>query len=892
MTRRTATLSVLTVVCLAGTIRADDPRAAFFENKIRPVLVDKCYSCHDSTGKKQRGGLSLDTKAAVLKGGDSGPSLVVGKPGESLIIKALTHSTPDLKMPPKGKLPETVIADFSKWIADGAFDPRDGSSSKTAAIDFEKGRQFWSFRPVTSPTPPEVKNSSWIKTPIDRFVLDRLEREGLTPVKAAGRIEWIRRVTFDLIGLPPTPSDIETFVADGSDDAFAKVVDRLLASPHFGERWARQWLDVARYAEDQAHTFGVKPNTNAYRYRDWVVAALNSDMPYDRFVQMQIAADLVEMPDAERLKHLPALGFFGLGAQYYKNTDAAKAAADELDDRVDTLSRGFLGLTVSCARCHDHKFDPIPQIDYYSLAGIFQSCKISDVALAPAAEVKHYNEGQAKLKKVENEQKAFMKAEKAAIAEAGVSTSAKALLAAWRFQVDYRGPKKMAMNAFAANESLSADALGRWVKFLQAAPKSPALESCRVMFQTNRPEMFGEVEAAAKDVQWKLEQAVAAKKANKASKEQNELLKVFLGEKGPLEPTDEEVKAQLSAEKKAVFDKLDADISSVKNNYPQTAPPMAHGLAETTGKDMPVFLRGNPAKPGEVAPRRFIQVIAKDAATFTSGSGRLELAAAIIRPDNPLTARVIVNRLWQGHFGRGIVGTPSNFGELGERPTHPELLDYLATRLMREKWSLKAIHREIVLSATYQLRCDGSTANEAKDAGNRLLWRHDRRRLDIESWRDAMLAVSGQLDLSVGGQTFDLNNTSVHRRTLYAKISRHDLNATLRLFDYPDANITSEKRSETTVPQQQLFTLNSAFVAETAKAFAKRLQSEAADDDGRVRRAFLLAFGRQPTDEERAISAEFLSGGDPTEGRDALRLTRLERFAQVVLAGNEFAFVD
>ncbi len=886
----TCACAFVAVFALSLPLRADEPKAEFFETKIRPVLVDNCYSCH-SAAKKQRGGLSLDSKAATLKGGESGPGLVAGKPNASLILKAMHYSKDDLKMPPKGKLPADVIANFERWIADGAFDPRDGSADKTKGIDVAQGRQFWSFKPPVMPAMPDVENTAWGKTPIDRFVLAKLEAEGLTPTKVAGRRELIRRLTFDLIGLPPTPDEVAAFENDRSPEAYSKVVERLLQSPHYGERWGRRWLDVARYAEDQAHTFDVKPSTNAYRYRDWVIDALNADMPFDRFVKLQIAADSMEMPDAERIKNLPALGFFGLGAQYYKNTDAAKAAADELDDRVDTLSRGFLGLTVSCARCHDHKFDPIPQIDYYSLAGIFQSCKLANVQLAPAEVVKHYNDGQTKVKKIADEQKAFTKQEKSTLAENSVGNTAQAVMAAWRFQAENKGPKKMSAADFAKEEKLTADSLNRWVKFLQAAPKSPALESCRAMFQM-QPAMRDQAETAAKEIQAKLGEALLAKKANTLKKEQTELLKVFLGEKGPLEPSDEELKTLLSPEKKQKLDQFGADMAVVKTTYSQTPPPIAHGLADASPQNMKVFLRGNPAKLGDIAPRRFLQVLTTDAPAFSKGSGRLELADAIASRSNPLTARVIVNRLWQGHFGRGLVGTASNFGELGDRPSHPELLDYLACRLMDQGWSLKAIHREIVRSTTYQLSSDDSPANSTKDASNRWLWRHDRARLDIESWRDAMLAVAGKLDPKLGGPTFDLNNTAVSRRTVYAKISRHDLNATLRLFDFPDANITSERRSETTVPQQQLFALNSPFVVDMAKAFAARLNAEAKDNDARVRRGFQLAFGRHPTDEEMSVAIRYVTEEDSPEQRAAIRLTRWERLAQMLLAGNEFAYVD
>ena len=456
---RFAVIAGLGLLC-ASPARADD-KIAFFEAKIRPVLVEQCYSCHSTTGKK-RGGLLLDSKDAVHRGGDSGPAIKAGSANDSLLVKAIRYGDPDLKMPPKGKLPAAVIADFERWIAEGAVDPRDGKETKTAGLDFDAARKFWSFQKPVMPKIPDVKNAAWTKTTIDRFILAKLEAEKLQPAPTADPRTLIRRLSFDLTGLPPTPEEIDAFVADKSPDAYAKLVDRLLSSPHYGERWGRYWLDVARYAEDQAHTFGVKPNTQAFRYRDWVIDAINADMPYDRFVKLQIAADQMSLSDEERTKQLPALGFFGLGAQYYKNSDAAKAAADELDDRIDTLSRAFLGLTVSCARCHDHKFDPIPQMDYYSLAGIFSSCKLSDVLLAPKAEVAKYQEGQGKIKKIDDATKAFLKDERTAFAEQSVLRR--------RSISSPRGrPLQTGVSAkdVAKKEKLPVDGIDRWVKFVQ-----------------------------------------------------------------------------------------------------------------------------------------------------------------------------------------------------------------------------------------------------------------------------------------------------------------------------------------------------------------------------------------------------------------------------------------
>ena len=684
--------------------------------------------------------------------------------------------------PATGNASGEIIADFTQWIEKGAADPRTSAPASTAVerngIDLASGRKFWSFQPPAPSEPRPVSDSGWIQSPVDRFILASLDQKGLKPVRPAGKRELIRRATFDLIGLPPTPEEIDAFLADEVPGAFDRVVERLLASPHYGERWGRYWLDVARYAEDQAHTFATEPNTSAFRYRDWVVKAFNSDLPYDRFIKLQIAGDQLEEGQKPPYDGRVALGFFGLGAQYYKNTDAAKAAADELDDRVDTLTRGFLGLTVSCARCHDHKFDPIPTQDYYSLAGIFGSSQLANVPLVEEEQVKRFQEAQERVQAAQAELKAFKAEQK----KANVGTGAKG-----------------------AEET--------------ANPARP-----------------GPLEAAKRIQELNLKIEICKKS----------LLKQF---------------------------------------------PVAHAMKDATPADMRVFVRGNPAQQGDLAPRRFLRVLAGDSPPpFRKGSGRLELAEAIASRDNPLTARVMVNRIWQNHFGRGIVGTSSNFGTLGERPSHPDLLDYLARRFVESGWSIKAIHREIMASSTYQLGTEFDPKNFQVDADNQLLWRANRRRLDVESWRDAFLAVSGRLDPRLTGASTDLSSPTNDRRTLYAMVSRHNLNSLLRLFDFPDPNITSDRRNQTTVPQQQLFVLNSPFVVDQARALANRLKSEPADPS-RIRRAYLLAYGRPAEDDEVSLGLAFLAADDDP-GEKPAGLTRWERYAQVLLSANEFLYLD
>ena len=436
----------------------------FFETKIRPVLINRCYECHSQKSKIVKGGLLLDSKDATRKGGESGAAVVPGKPAESLLMAALQYD--GLEMPPKGKLPANVINDFAAWIKMGAPDPRSKSTVVASGIDFVKGRTHWAYQPITLPPLPKVRQEDWPQHDLDHFTLARLEAKGLQPVSAADKRSLIRRATFDLLGLPPQPADVEAFLADTSPAAFSRVIDRLLDSPHYGERWGRYWLDVARYSEDQAHTFATRPNTNGYRYRDWVVSAFNRDMPYDQFVRLQIAGDLLGPTKDDPYEHLVALGFFGLGAQYYKNTDRERALADELDDRVDTLTRGFLGLTVSCARCHDHKFDPIPTQDYYSIAGIFRSSRLHNAPLCDPSYVKSYNDGQKRIKAADGSVKKFLADHKATAAQSKVGEIAAYMGAVWTHQATRAQGSAVSTSELAKSRKLNEYLLKRWVSFL------------------------------------------------------------------------------------------------------------------------------------------------------------------------------------------------------------------------------------------------------------------------------------------------------------------------------------------------------------------------------------------------------------------------------------------
>jgi cytochrome c553 len=758
------------------------------------------------------------------------------------------------------------------------------------AKPWEQAKSFWSFQPVRDVAPPPVHDTGWARTPIDRFILAKLEEKGLKPVAFADRHVLIRRATFDLTGLPPTVEEINRFIKDSEADprsAYERLVDRLLASPAYGEKQARQWLDVARYAEDQAHTFGVKPNTSAWRYRDWVIDAFNDDMPYDQFIKRQIAADLLE---GDEIRHRAALGFFGLGAQYYKSSNPAKAIAEELDDKLDTLTRGFLGLTIACARCHDHKFDPIPTADYYSLAGVFASSRISEVALASQMELDRYAEAKKKFEAAEKLTKDVVQGERDKLIAAKADDLARYFLAAWKLEAHRLKNPQTTPAQVAKQENLDPNALDRMNKFLNR--KSQNIAVLDAWFK-NLPKTPTAVDPPA-DVQraaMALRDFVKAAVGPMKDKAKTEMVASLFGDKGVLPILDAEVVSSMSDDCRKTYDRLKAEQDAVAKAMPP-APATAHGLSEAPAIDMKIAIRGNPLKPGEVVPRRFLQAVAgQNPPRYTKGSGRLELAEAIAAKDNPLTARVMANRVWQQHFGQGIVGTPSNFGQLGDRPTHPELLDFLATELVKSGWSIKKLHRRIMLSSVYQLASETPSEKvRTIDAENRLLSRASRQRLQVEEFRDALLSVAGRLNPERGGPTTNLDDANNTRRAIYGKVSRHELSGLLRIFDFPDANITSDRRTETTVPQQQLFVLNSEFMIKQAKAFADRLQKSAPDDAARVKLAYLLAFARPASDDEIRLGQAFLAGRDAS-GATA-KLTRWERYAQALLASNEFLYVD
>jgi mono/diheme cytochrome c family protein len=870
-----ATAPALFAQPASGSVDAD-----LFETKIRPLFAEKCYACHTDA---RMGGLQLDSREHFLKGGKSGPIAIPGDPDASLLVKALRYDA-NPKMPPTGKLPAEQIAAVEAWITAGAVWPENEKAalkSPPYRITAEQ-RAFWSFQPVRPVTPPDVKDADRARTDIDRFIAAKLDARGLHPVRPADRRTLIRRATYDLTGLPPTAEDVDAFEHDRSPDAFAVVVDRLLASPRYGERWGRLWLDVARYSDDRLDSERDNPYPASFRYRDWVIQAIQNDMPYDVFVKAQIAGD--QLPDRE--KYEAGLGFYALSPEMQ-------------DDRVDATARGFLGLTVACAQCHDHKYDPIPTRDFYSLMGIFRNTNLHEIPLAPKETVDAYEKQHALIERKEKELKEYVDAQSAQLGLILAADTARYLLASGQL------PSEAEVEDTATSPALDPETLARWTKYLAEPEKQhPFLKDWYAASKED------ERAKAAAEFQVQVLAVIAEKahvddenhirlgldpsrddlsKANLVSLDRAKfgLWEDMLGDHGILHYADSKKKeAKIDRFLSGVWldrlTQLRAQLVALKNDLPPAYPVLQTIADKEKPEDQHIWIRGSQDNPGELAPPHFLAILSPaEPEPFQRGKERLELAEAIASPANPLTARVIVNRVWQQHFGFGLVRTPSNFGSQGDRPSHPELLDYLAARFVREGWSLKKLHREIMLTAAYGLSDDPSGRNYAEDPDNRLLWRYNRRRLDAESIRDSLLYVSGKLDLQAGGPAVRLDKEN-NRRTVYAYISRRQLDPMLALFDFPNPNSTSEQRLQTTVPLQKLFFMNSPFVMDQSTALAARVAANASSDDQRITGTYRLVLQRDPTPEERRLAREFIS-------RNA---GAWAQYAQVLMSSNEFTYLN
>lgn len=1074
---------------------------AFFEAKVRPVLVASCYQCHSE--KLQMRGLRLDSLAAALKGGQNGPALVPGKPEQSPLIAAVSY-TGRLKMPPSGKLKDTEIAALTQWVKQGAHWPETAQNGnaprKGELVVTEQHKRFWSFRPIAKPEVPSVKLKTWPTSPIDNFVLARLEAKGLKPNRYADRRTLIRRATLDLVGLPPTPAEVEAFLNDRQPGAFARVVDRLLASPQYGERWGRHWLDVARYADSN----GLDENkafANAFRYRDYVINAFNKDKPFDQFIKEQIAGDLMPTQDpADRNERITATGYLVLGAKVLAEQDKDKMIMDIVDEQIEVISKSVMGITLACARCHDHKFDPFSTKDYYALAGIFKSTR----TMKDREFVSNWNErplvGMEDEAKVRAHQSALKAAEEAArLARSNAEKSVQTLLqrdaakyvraayllaaspgsisygdtplagaprvvveaesfvrgnlnrdstnygqgigvihnvglpdtAEWDislpkdslYQLEFRyasgeaRPVKLSINgrevraktagsvtggffpqhqkweiagvfplkagkntlridsdipiphfdkllltavadtgpgaplrtpeslaqdlgleagllqAVAANLREARDPVGQLLRLFAALPSSrfreeapilatriaraengPTLSAVRRLFEGWTPKSETElldrvgalVDTAVRRV------PAPAFLAGLPEADITGVRDALLPQKGRglLVVEARRIPELAPADLKNRIAMADEAVKKARENAPQ--PPMVMAVEDGKIANTRVHLRGSTQNLGEEVPRRFVQVLLRDEPKPLSDadSGRLAFAEWLVSREHPLTARVAVNRMWQGHFGEGLVRTPDNFGLLGERPTHPELLDWLATTFMENGWSMKKMHRIIMLSAAYQMSSDNNEKAQSADPDNRLFWRMNLRRMEAEPYRDSILAVAGRLDLTQGGTLLGTKNNDyvtndqsgngaqygAPRRSIYLPIIRNALFDQFQAFDMGDPTMVVAKRASTTIAPQALFALNSPFALENAHAFAARLLAmPGATDAQRIEAAYLLAYSRPPTAQETARCTAFLAKAEQALAAETDPEKRRRQawgtLAQVVLAANEFIYI-
>lgn len=923
--------------------------ADFFENRVRPILATSCYECHDDTAK---GGLRVDSKAAFEKGGKDGPAIVPGDPDKSLLIQAV-RQTGELKMPKGGKLTADQVRTLVEWVKMGAKWPANASApiaSATAStgVVTEKQREFWSFQSLKKVTPPAIeegRNEHWAQTPIDRFILAGLHKEGLQPAPAADRTSLIRRATFDLTGLPPTHEEVQAFLNDKSANAWEKVVDRLLASPRYGERWGRHWLDVARYSEDDVRGLdpkrrGYMPFDGAYRYRDWVIKAFNDDLPFDRFAVMQLAGDKLSYTTSdERNTNLTATTYLGAGPWVWDQAEPIQGRADERNERVDAVTRGMLGLTVGCARCHNHKYDPIAQTDYYKIVSIFANSTYKEYPVASPAATAAYDKKNLEDAKLHADLRDYTSDLSKQLAGALSIQTSDYLTGAW----NVLGKPKKTVDEVASSKQLDPEVLQRWVDYLPKEHTFPYLNDWKAMTaSTDSTEADAKVLGDAFQKQVLRIQAAQAEieDENDAVKAKNNVPKHRLLDAKPSEfetfdqfcpgcelelkalPADEaklyqELFIALSGDQEETFkpgvlvftgwgllrrvgSQFEAyivaqqkQIAALDKELKDTTYPYVNGMDDKPKvEDVHLNIRGNPHSMGPVVQRGFITVLGPpDKQPYADGSGRLQFANDIA--GHPLAARVIVNRVWAWHFGTGIVNTPDNFGVMGDRPSNPDLLEYLASEFVSHGHSIKWLQREIMLSAVYRTSSQESPEAHDKDGANRLYSHFNRQRLDAEELRDSMLFDAGDLDLKEsGGASTDFTPENL-RRTVYCKVSRFRLNNYLMVFDFPNPSFTAEQRFSSNVPLQQLYFMNNPFVYKQASVLAERVHSEATDD-ARIGKAYEYLFQRGPTADELQLGLKFLSTTPqkPGYGVNGEPVTAWDEYARALLSSNEFQFMN
>jgi hypothetical protein len=979
-------LAILTIgsANLAPAQRPDSTE--FFESKIRPLFAAKCQECHGP--KQQLGQLDLSRPEGLQRNTSAitpatEPVLVPGDPNASLLIRAVRYQS-DIKMPPTGRLSESEIADLTRWVELGAPWPEETKAGKikTRAPGqpiTDEERAFWAFQPVTHPAPPKVRNESWLRTPVDRFILARLESQGDTPAPPVDKLTLLRRVTYDLTGLPPTEREIGEFLEDSSSGAYRKVVERLLASSRYGERWGRHWLDVARYADstgvDEDHKYPY-----AWKYRDYVIDAFNEDLPYDRFLQEQVAGDLMPTQGAGEVnaRGIIATGFLALGPKLIAEQDKKKMFYDIVDEQIEVVGKSILGLTLQCARCHDHKFDPIRTRDYYSLASIFASTKnlddwqahVSKLYFAPLVPSEIAERYYSHLKKIDlkKQEIANVVDEQTALHVMHLLPRLRAYLVAARellgtpaeeetemarsvatAETTAAPAAKQVLASVSMKYSLDAALLTEWVDYLKPTKEvRPHLDRWR---QADSAALQAVVRAYQTDFEktatkryddlsgWRAKFTEAVAKGEETPERprffdgENRFFTETTAAKGPLGVSKEERERLFSPAAVEQLARLNDELKELNTTLPPK-PPMANAVAEDKPIQQHVFISGNVRRLGDYTPKGFPVVLAgDDQPAITQGSGRLELARWLSSPNNPLTARVMVNRIWQWHFGEGLVRTPNNFGKLGERPTHAALLDYLATEFVRSGWSIKAMHRLILFSNAYSMRAEGDAGNYRSDPENRL-WSHfNRRRMDAEEIRDSLLAIEGTIDFGMGGTLqigtgmgmtttsqippFDVSTS--FRRTVYLPLRRSNIAKMLTLFDFGDAVTSTGRRARTNVAPQALFMMNSKFVSRVAKGLTRRVLAErGTPDEQRVRSAWLTILAKEPSQieigealvyirefQEGAAEKDFteiegsrqeeghhLSADQPAYYYGPSTLAAWQSYCKILVASNDFIYIQ
>lgn len=893
-----ATLATVAV----GIAQETPPRNAlapekleFFESKVRPILVQRCYECH--SGQESNGGLRLDYREGLLKGGDSGPALQADEPQGSLLLRAIRYQNADLQMPPSGKLDASEIEVLETWVAQGAFDPRadlpSGSSDKPQGMSIQDGRNFWSMMPLKPVEVPRAVDADWCRNPIDAFVLKELDSNGLRPSPESSRREILRRVTLGLIGLVPESQEYKAFEQDTAPEAYERQVDRLLSSEQYGVRFGRHWLDVARYSDsnglDENIAYG-----NAWRYRDYVVEAFNSDKPFDRFIEEQIAGDL--LPDADR-QSKTATGFLVLGAKVLAEPDRDKLTMDTIDEQLDTIGKAFMGMTLGCARCHDHKFDPIKQRDYYALAAILKGTKTFGDSNFGA--IKHWNE----ISYANPQEKEQLKAIDAQIAEKNGAWNKLKSEAIGKLREQVR---KQAADYLAVASKLTSEAtLNEWAQVGEELKLHPrVLANSRRYLDNHRQEPLfakwhelaghGDHQAIRDYYQELFERALGEWEKAKAADAQVKKLedstleaaRVALGDVGGFLAIPAKMEHALDQESLVKIHELAESARLFESAAPDETSVM--GVADKGVVDgLAIHIRGSYRNLGDVVPRGFPEVMVSQGATpifSRHSSGRLELARWLANATHPLTARVIVNRVWRWHFGRGLVESTENFGVLGDRPSHPELLDYLARWFIESGWSIKELNRLILTSSTYRMSSVHPEAQSALaiDPENRLRWHYKLERMDAEPLRDSILQVAGRLDCQLGGKSVPLRNrqfvfdhTSIDhtkydsiRRTVYLPIIRNHLYSLLEQFDFPDPTMPVGSRNTSMVSVQMLLLMNADWIIDSASLLARRSQEFSSEPSRRIDWLFETVLGRAPKEHEQrrfldAISAGQASGEDP-----------------------------